>query len=177
MASVWTTVLIVGLIAAAAWACSARLARFSNRWRLHPAREAERETRHALREQIALKQELETLLERIEHAAAAATRELDSRLAQIREIGEPPSAARLEEAPPPEPQPAPPPSALRTTSTPQPRQVAASAVRVRRIEDVSPMHASVCEMAGSGKRPMQIAEALDLPLGEVELILSLRAAE
>lgn len=174
--------------------------------------ETSRDTRRQIREQQALRQDMEQLLTRIEKAAAAAAQQIDGKMSELRELILACDAARTSTNVAAEPQPdvASPPSTRRTVGAtgdtrdrsasksshtdhrPQPRT--ADERRVRQNGSVSPLirtprepagcaddderddlHDRVLALADSGRRPMDVAEALDLPLGEVELILQLRA--
>lgn len=159
-------------------------------------REVTRAERAALREQREVQQQTAALLAELEAAAERVSRLVDEKIVKLHaELRAADCTAqrpdRLRSATR-SPTPAVAPGAPETSradcvaETPEragPCAAAEAAVpraAARRLDELAPRDPRldrVLELAASGRRSMQIAEALSMPLGEVELILNLHRLE
>lgn len=118
------------------------------------ARELTREQRARLRDQEELRKSMDELLVQLEEAATRINTQLDARTANLEAL-------------------------LRRTDERIARPAAPVAVPTDKpppAADAGPPQAQrVCDLADKGTPPIAIADALHMPVGEVELILNLRS--
>ena len=142
--------------------------------------------RLSLAQQRATERAMESLLVELSEMSRKISGQLDTRAARLeallREADEKIEQLRAAQAGEPLPSPPPDPIPLHPAAVPLPRPPRRTAgddrpaLRIAQPEPaVDPRHAEVYRLADQGLAPGQIAQQLDRPSGEIELILALRS--
>lgn len=135
-----------------------------------------REVEARLAAESQVRDELKMLLAQITDTSARATAALDARLAAMREL-----LAQADRDASTRPEPAAPGDGVMGDSSSRLRRMARRTTRTTTAEVVPPPptaddtpHQDVYHLADAGRAPVQVAQALRRPLGEIELVLNLR---